>query len=152
MLWFSFATYMILTLSFGVVMHVWEFLIIDEMFDPAQIRVHIARLSQEQRTVHVALTATADVAYPFAYAAFQAGMAYRYLGRWGRWVGLLSIFCVPVDLLEGFAQVMLLQGNEAFLALKSTVTPVKLALYIPGLMGALIAIGIAARQRFNPRG
>lgn len=147
MLWFSFVAYAVLTLSFGIVMQVWDFVIIDEMFDQAQIRAHIEAMTLEQRSVHALLTSTVDVAYPFAYATFQAGMAYRYLGRWGRWIALLSIVCVPVDLLEGFAQVMLLQGNEPYMALKLIATPVKLALFIPGFLGALIAVGFAVRQR-----
>ena len=66
-------------------------------------------------------------------------MAYRYLGNLGRWAALLSIFCIPIDLIEGFSQVMLLLGHESFITLKILVTPIKFGLFIPGLCCAIIA-------------
>lgn len=135
----TFVLYVLSTMLFLVTMHYWDFQIIDEMYDANEILAHIALLSSEQKHVHIALTATLDVVYPFVYGAFQAGMAYRYLGKLGRWVALLSIFCIPVDLIEGFSQVMLLLGNESFITLKTIVTPVKLSLFIPGLCFTLVA-------------
>ena len=143
-------TYLCLTAAFGVVMWVWDFQIIDEMFNAEQILTHVAALTAEQKQVHIITTATLDVAYPFAYGFFQAGMAWRYLGRWGNWIAPLSLLCMPVDLAEGFAQVMILSDHSQFVALKTVATPVKLALYLPGLVGAVVALWIAARQ--HPRG
>lgn len=140
-----------MTLLFGVVMQVWDFVIIDEMFDREQILSHIAAMTEQQRRVHAIMTGTLDVAYPLAYGTFQAGMAYRYLGSWGTWIAPLSLICIPVDLLEGFTQVMLLNGGDYWVDLKVVVTPLKIALFTPGLLFALIALGIAGSQYFRAR-
>ena len=135
MLWWSGGAYVLLSLAFLAVMWIWDFVVIDELFGRQEILAAIAALDQTQKQVHVVITASLDVAYPFAYGIFQAGMAYRYLGLWGRFLAPLSLICIPVDLLEGFAQVMIL--NEVMLSqfvdLKMVVTPVKLLLYVPGL-------------------
>ena len=109
------------------------------MYDADEILTHLAMLSSEQKGIHIVLTTTLDVVYPFIYGFFQAGMAYRYLGNVGRWAALLSILCIPVDLIEGFSQVMLLLGDESFITLKTLVTPIKFGLFIPGLCCALVA-------------
>ena len=111
---FTFVLYVISTLLFAAAMYYWDFQIIDEMYDADEILTHLAMLSSEQKYIHIVLTTTLDVVYPFIYGFFQAGMAYRYLGNLGRWAALLSIFCIPVDLIEGFSQVMLLLGHESF--------------------------------------
>ena len=142
----SFAAYVLLTLAFGVVMWIWDFQVIDEIFLRQDIINAVVAMDDTQRQVHAVTTATLDVAYPFAYGAFQAGMAYRYLGRWGRWIAPLSLICIPVDLVEGFAQVMILSDQMRYVTLKTVATPIKLALYVPGLIAALIALWIAARE------
>lgn len=140
-----------MTLVFGLVMNAWDFVVIDEMFLRDEILAHVGAIAPEQRQVHATMTATLDVAYPFAYGAFQAGMAYRFLGAPGKWIAPLSLLCIPVDLVEGFAQVMLLTGATEFVDLKVVVTPVKLALYVPGLLFALVALAIASQYYWRER-
>ena len=142
----SFAAYVLLTLGFGAVMWIWDFQVIDEIFLRQDITSAVTALDETQRQVHAVTTTTLDVAYPFAYGAFQAGMAYRYLGRWGRWIAPLSLVCIPVDLVEGFAQVMILSDQMQYVTLKTVATPIKLALYVPGLIAALIALFVAGRE------
>ncbi|MEM1179540.1 MAG: hypothetical protein AAGM22_14425 [Acidobacteriota bacterium] len=149
-LWLSLSAYLIMTLAFVVITRVWDFWLIDEMFSKAKILAHIDALSAEQRRVHAITTATLDVAYPLAYGTFQAGMAYRFLGRWGRRVAPLSLICMPVDLIEGFAQVRLLTGSTHYIGLKVVATPIKLALFVPGLVFALVACWIACRRALRP--
>ena len=138
--------YFFLTCLFVLVMKIWDFHIIDEMYTKEAILSHIGSMSETQRHVHVVLTATLDVVYPFIYGFFQAGMALRYLGSWGKWIAYLSLVCIPVDLTEGFSQVMLLTGSLGYVELKTVVTPVKLALYLPGLAFALVAVVVALKQ------
>ena len=128
-----------MTLAFAAVMAIWDFTIIDEMWDGEQITAHIAAMSETQRQVHAVMTGTLDVAYPLAYGTWQAGMAARFLGNPGRWIALLSIACVPVDLIEGASQIALLMGKAEFLNIKLIATPIKLALFTPGLFLALVA-------------
>ncbi|MEM7077784.1 MAG: hypothetical protein AAF513_04050 [Pseudomonadota bacterium] len=62
-LWVLFALLVIETLAFGVIMRVWEFMIIDEMSDPQAILKHVNAMTDLQRSVHAWMTATLDVAY-----------------------------------------------------------------------------------------
>lgn len=143
--------YLALSIAFLIVMWAWDFLVIDEFFKRQDILAGVADLSATQKHVHVIVTATLDVAYPFAYGIFQAGMAYRFLGRWGRLIAPLSLICIPVDLAEGFAQIMILSGHLQFVETKILVTPIKLLLYVPGLCAALVALVIAASRRQKVR-
>ena len=146
-LWISGVLYLIMTLAFAIIMKVWDFQVIDEMFIKADILAHIEAMSAEQQRVHAMTTATLDVAYPFAYGIFQAGMAYRYLGSWGKWIAPLSLICIPFDLTEGFSQVMLLTGSLQYVELKTVVTPIKLALFTLGLVAAVVALAIAFKSK-----
>lgn len=150
MLWMTGIAYLCITVLFAVVMAVWDFVLIDEMYISEAILSHIDALSDLQKRVHIITTATLDVAYPLAYGFFQAGMAYRYLGALGKWVAPLSLICIPVDLLEGYTQVMLLAGNTDYIALKTVLTPIKFGLFVPGFIFAVIALLIAyKRSRAN---
>lgn len=146
-LWAMFWATLTMTITFGVIMQVWQFEIIDEMSDPEQIRAHVAAFSEIQKTVHAWMTATLDVAYPLAYGSLFIGMALRFFGRAGFWLALPSLLVIPVDLAEGYVQVMFLMGNDSLLHLKSILTPLKLALFIPGLIIALVGAGIAFKER-----
>lgn len=140
------ALYALLSVGFLVVMWRWNFQVIDEVFLRDTLTKSLANLDATQKQVHVLVTATLDVAYPFAYGIFQAGMAYRFLGDWGKWLAPLSLVCIPVDLIEGFAQVMILKDHLHYVPLKVIVTPIKLLLYIPGLGAALVALGFAVSR------
>lgn len=144
-LWVTFALTLGLTLAFGVVMKIWNFGIIDEMYHAEQIRAHIEAMSPKQRIVHAWMTGTLDVAYPFAYGALFIGVAVKVFGRYGLWLALPSIGVIPADLIEGFSQIMLLTGHENFMAVKLIATPIKLVLWLSGLfiaIAGLIKLGI----------
>lgn len=146
-LWTMFWLTLGLTVGFAVVMQVWQFELIDEMSDPEQIRAHVAMFSETQKTAHIWMTATVDVAYPFAYGSLFMGMALRFFGRVGFWLALPSLIVIPVDLAEGYVQVMFLSGDDNLLYLKSFLTPLKLVLFMPGLLIALVGAGIAIKER-----
>lgn len=146
-LWFLFWATLAMTLGFGLIMRIWQFEIIDEMYEPDQIRAHVAAFTATQKTVHAWMTATLDVAYPFAYGSLFIGMALRFFGRAGFWLALPSVLVIPVDLAEGYVQVLLLTGNDSLLAYKQILTPLKLGLFIPGLIVALVGAGIAIARR-----
>ncbi|MEP1231702.1 MAG: hypothetical protein ABJG88_13600 [Litorimonas sp.] len=138
----------VLTMAFGVTMHLWQFSIIDEMYVADDIAAHIQAMTETQKTVHAWMTGTLDVAYPFAYGAFFIGIAMRYFGRFGIFLAMPSLLCIPVDLIEGLAQIMLLTGHEDWMNVKILVTPIKLFLYIPGAFITLIGLGLALKKRF----
>ncbi len=139
-LWWLFAIVVTITLAFGAVMHFWGFLLIDEMFKAEQISQHIAAMSEKQKQVHIWTTATLDVLYPLAYGLLFAGIALKAFGDKGMLLALPSLLCIPADLTEGFAQVMLLSTHADYMGLKTTMTPIKFALFIPGFLIAIVGV------------
>lgn len=151
MLWASFISTILLTLLFGVIMRVWDFTIIDEMYDPAQVVAHIDAMTPTQSTVHAWMTGTLDVAYPLVYGAFFVGMALRFFGRFGPWLAIPGVAVVPVDLTEGVVQILLLNGHDSVAWLKAYITPLKLGLWFAALFIALVAVGVATSRLIRSR-
>lgn len=145
-LWTTFLMTIGMTLAFGLIMQIWQFEIIDELYKPEQISAHLAAMSAEQKLVHAWMTATLDVAYPIVYAGFFIGMALRYCGRLGPWLALPSVAVIPVDLAEGVVQVLLLNGYTDLIWLKSIITPIKLGLFLFGFAVASFGLASAATQ------
>ena len=142
-LWVTFTAAFILTLCFGLIIHIWEFGIIDEMYAPEKIIAHIENMTPLQRRVHAIMTGTIDVLYPFAYGGFFIGMAKRHFVKYGTWLALPSLLVIPADLAEGITQIFLLNGHYDFAGLKAIFTPLKLGLYGIGVIVTLAAICIA---------
>ena len=132
------------TIAFGVVMAVWDFTIIDEMYDPDKIRAHIAEMSEVQRQAHAWMTATLDVAYPLTYGALFVGMALR---AFKPVFALPALLVIPTDLTEGFVQVQAMLGNGSLIWLKAYVTPAKLILFTLAILIVLAALVVEVRAR-----
>ena len=123
-------------------MHIWQFGIIDEMYSASKIRDHIDAMSPVQRKVHAWMTGTLDVAYPFVYGALFVGIALKAFKRFGAVLAVPAILVIPVDLIEGAAQVSLLNGGDSLMTLKTIATPLKLGLYFLAMFIALIGLGV----------
>ena len=139
-LWVTFTATIILTLCFGLIMHIWEFGIIDELYTQKKIIAHIEAMTPQQRSVHAWMTGTIDIAYPFAYGAFFMGMAKRHFAKYGTWLAMPSLLVIPADLAEGVTQIFLLDGRYDLAGLKAIFTALKLGLYLTGLAITLAAI------------
>ena len=148
-LWITFWTTLIMTMIFGLIMQVWGFEIIDEMYDATAILAHIDAMTSAQRTAHIWMTATLDVAYPLSYGALFIGMALRFFGKAALWIALPSMLVIPVDLTEGIVQVFLLNGYSDIAYLKEIVTPLKLLLFVWGFVFALIALGVGVYGKYR---
>ena len=150
-LWMTFWLTMVLTAAFGVVMYVGQFVIIDEMYIAEDIRAHIEAMTPRQRIIHAWMTGTLDVAYPLAYGAFFIGIAIKYFRRFGLWLALPSILVIPTDLIEGFAQIMLLTGHDSFMGLKLIATPAKLVFFLLGLCITIVGLLLAAKRVYSEK-
>jgi len=148
-LWISFIAWMVMSLVFVWVMWRWGFIIIDEIYQPEVLQAHLDEMSDKQKSVHAIMTGTLDVAYPFAYGVFFMGMSLRFLGKWGPWLALPALLCIPVDLIEGVIQILLLNGNESLIGAKAIVTQLKYILFLAALAISLVALGIAIKKRFS---
>ncbi|WP_298917115.1 hypothetical protein [uncultured Algimonas sp.] len=108
-------------------------------------------MTDAQRRAHLWLTGTVDIVYPFAYSAFFVGVFRRFLPSRFGWVMIaVALAVVPFDLIEGFAQLLILNGGLDYLGVKAIATSLKLALYIPALglaMGLLIVAGVRWMRR-----
>lgn len=140
---------------FGLIMHIWEFVIIDELYNASVILSHIGQLTPYQIRVHIWMTATLDVAYPFAYGFLFIGVALRAFKKYQAWLIMPSIVVIPIDLLEGIVQVFLLLGHEEIVVLKTILTPLKLIffscgcfIFILGLLQILLE-WLNKHQRFR---
>lgn len=149
-IWITFILTLVLTATFGGVMKIWQFGIIDEMYTKDVILNHIRNMTSEQRTVHAWMTGTLDVVYPFAYGAFFIGVTVKFFKQFGLWLALPAMLVIPVDLVEGYSQIMLLTGHEDFVTLKQIVTPIKLVLYFSAM--GIAAIGLMKGWRHGRRG
>ena len=147
-LYLTFATTILMTFGFLAIMWIWDFEVIDEIWSVEKLKIHLASLTPIQKSVHAWTTGTLDVLYPFAYSAFFIGMTLRFFGRYGPLLAIPSFLVIPVDLLEGLIQIMLLNGNHNVIEWKAIVTPIKLLLFLWGLGVALIAAGIAGYTKW----
>lgn len=145
-LWALFILFILETIGFGLIMQHWNFVIIDEISNPDQVRSHISQMSEVQRHVHAWMTATLDVVYPLTYGPLFAGIA---LTRFRPFFALPAVAVIPVDLAEGYVQVMGLLGNFEILAWKAVLTPTKLGLFLLAALIALVALARSATARLK---
>ncbi|MEL7490958.1 MAG: hypothetical protein AAGJ73_09565 [Pseudomonadota bacterium] len=148
-LWSSFIATVVMTVGFVAIMRIWDFEIIDEMWNRQAIIDHVRNMTATQRAVHAWTTGTLDVAYPIAYSVLFIGIALRFFPRAGPWLALPSILVAPVDLIEGFSQVMILNGDMSFLSVKAWATPIKLILFSMGLGVAILALVAGGFRRIR---
>ncbi|CAB9531046.1 unknown protein [Seminavis robusta] len=94
-------------------------------------------MTSQQINVHIWTTVTLDFLYPFTFSSFFLGVAIRAFKS--HWLAFLpALLCVPTDLTEGYAQVMLLTGHQEFMAIKTTATRLKVLLFGMALVIAIL--------------
>lgn len=150
-LWGLAGAVLFMSLGFVYIMHRFDFLLIDEMWDPEKIHQHIEGLSSKQKTIHIWTTATLDVLYPLAYGGLFIGLVRRVFGASGRILAIPGALVIPVDLAEGAIQVLALIGNEDAIVHKMWVTPIKFGLFVTAAIFALVAIAVALMRKFKTR-
>lgn len=151
-LWITFIATVLLTLSFLPVAGIWELTLLDGISAPEAVREVLAGMTTEQRTAHVWITATMDVAYPLAYGGLFAGVALRFFPRHGLKLALPALIVVPVDLFEGAVQILALTGMADWVVLKAFVTPLKMTLFYIGFVIAVAGWAKWFYERFGPSG
>ena len=149
-LWSLFGLQVLIWIGFVLIMSTYDFVLIDEMWEPEAIRVYIGELSQEQKQAHMWTTASLDVLYPLAYGAFYIGVTMRVFERFGRWLILPAVAVIPIDLTEGVVQVLALNGQMDVIWHKVWVTPWKLGLFIAASVIALAALAVLLKRKFLP--
>lgn len=141
----TFVSTLVMTALFGLIMLIWDFKLIDEMYRADEIEAHVRAMSSTQRTVHAWMTGTLDVLYPLTYGGFFIGAALRFFDR--RWLVIPSVLVIPTDLAEGATQLLILNGNMEALPFKEIFTPLKLVFYFSALAIACLGLVRAAIRR-----
>jgi len=122
--------------------------IIDEISDPEQVKAVLAAQSPAQHKAHFWMTLLLDIPYPFAYGLLFAGLALKFLGKWGKWLCIPALIAIPFDTIENITQLFILKGNTDLLALKAIVTPIKLTSFIIALVLAIVGLAVALKRKF----
>lgn len=148
-LWAYFVLTLGLSVGFLIVMAVWNFTVIDEIFQRKLIMEHVEAMTTKQRHVHIVTTATLDVLYPFAYGGLLAGLTWHAFPA-GRWLAWPILVCIPVDLIEGVAQILILSGHMDWVGVKVIVTPIKLGLFGLGCLIGIVALIISLYRKWRP--
>ena len=150
-LWIAFGATILITIAFLITGSMWGITFLDTISDPSEVRLAISTMSPDQRTVHVWITATLDVAYPLAFGALFIGSAYKFYKSFGRLIALPSFVLVPTDLLEGVVQVLALTGTADLVDAKAVLTPLKTILLLLGITTTTVGciVWLVARIQRN---
>lgn len=109
-------------------------------------RARLAGMDAGQRSAHLWVTLTLDMAYPLVYAPFFGAFAARFAGRFALAAALPAIALLAVDVTENMVIVAMLLGNETLFEIKSLATLLKWWLF--GLTLAVAAAsGLSALVR-----
>jgi hypothetical protein len=137
-LWITFISTILLTVAFQIAVSVWDLILLDAISDPAEARQAISLMSPDQHAIHAWITATLDVAYPYAYGALFIGSAYKFYGRFGWLFALPAFVLVPIDLVEGVVQVLALTNLADWIDAKAYLTPLKTILFLLGILTTVV--------------
>jgi len=148
-LWTLFALMMLIGLGFGLFRDAAGGRLLDMVITGAGSRALIDGLTEPQRTAHFWITVLHDTAYPLAYGGFLAGMALRFLGRFGKLAAFPAFATIVVDLTENTVQALALSGAADALDAKDWLTPLKYGLFMVAAAIALIALAVAIVERIR---
>ena len=117
--------------------------LLDGIASPSKARDILDLMTQNQKVLHIWITATLDVAYPLSYGSLFAGSALRFFPEYGIYLALPALLAIIADLTEGFIQILALTNTSDLLALKEYVTPFKYGMAILGLIIAVFGLGLS---------
>lgn len=136
--------------SFIAVSNTYGFEFLDTMWSGNEVLNAVLQMTQEQKHMHKLATITLDVAFPIAYSALFAGMTLRYFAgsSFMEFLLLPAILVLPIDLIEGGVQMLLLNEQwTPMLSWKHVLTLVKFILFFLALGIALVGWVRAVLER-----
>ena len=138
-LWALLAATILITLSFPYAANIWDLAYLDALSGESEIRNLLASLNAEQKTAHIWITLTLDVAYPLAYGSFFAGTALAFFSDKGKILAIPAFATIAIDIFEGILQVLLLSDTADVVGIKTIVTPLKFGGFYIAALIALFA-------------
>jgi hypothetical protein len=143
----------LLLLSKWSVSH-WGLVLLDGISDASAARTLLGNMTPEQIRGHIWFTTTIDLILPIAAAGLFASATLHSFVKYGRYLAIVPVLALPLDLTEGVIQVLALTGSADLLALKAYTTPVKSTCYAIGLMLSLAGLFwnliVRVRRRASP--
>jgi len=118
----------------------WDLVLLDGVSDPATARALLGNMTPAQIRGHLWFTSTLDIIYPVAAAGLFASAALNAFGKYGIYLAIPPLIALPLDLVEGVIQALVLSGTADWLALKAYTTPVKSLGYASGLLVSLAGL------------
>ncbi len=136
------------TISFGVIAKLSDIRFLDGMAMPGEVLDYVGTLTSKQKMIHSVVTGSLDVLYPLTYGALLAGVVLRYMDDpHPAWL-LPAVLVIPVDLVEGVIQIMILNGGVHLVGWKFWLTTVKFVLFFMAVAIAVFAMGGSFVTRF----
>ena len=142
-LWIALVLSVLLTIVIPLAAKSLDLTLLDGITSPSKARNILDQMTQNQKELHVWITATLDVAYPLSYGSLFAGSALRFFQKYGIYLALPALLAIIADLIEGFIQILALTDTSDLLALKEYVTPFKYGMVILGLVIAVFGLGLS---------
>ena len=139
-----------LSYSFIAVSRKYGFVFIDSLWAGNEVLNAVLQMTPEQKHIHKLATMTLDVAFPIAYSALFTGMTLRYFAgsSYMEFLLLPAILVLPIDLIEGAVQLLILNGQwNPMLAWKYVLTLGKFILFFLAMGIALVGLVRAILER-----
>lgn len=106
----------------------------------------LANMDAGERAVHAQVTAWLDTLFPIAYVLLGSALLLRFAGGTLRAAGLFLLFATAgLDLSENRMELILLDGGQVSLTIKTLITQAKFACL--ALAAACLLVSLAGRLR-----
>lgn len=117
---------------------------LDTIMSPQALAMALSEMSGEQRAAHAQVTAWLDTLFPIAYVLLGSALLLRFARGGLRTTGLfLLIATAGLDLSENRMELILLDGGQVSLTIKTLITRVKFACL--ALAAACLLVSLAGR-------
>ncbi|WP_022695969.1 hypothetical protein [Ponticaulis koreensis] len=131
----------------------WEFVFLDTLIAPDDVRAALDTMTPGQKEVHIWASWLLDLPYPLFYWGLFGGLIVRGLPAKARILIWVPRVAFASDIVENTLQTFMLFGTDGLIYMKSAVTLLKFGLYALAALIALTALialvwrGVRARGR-----
>ena len=96
----------------------WNLTLLDEVYSTNEARELLLQMTDDQKVVHLWITASLDVIYPIVFGGLLAGLILKFLPKYGSYLILFAILGVIMDWSENLIQILALLNILDALRLK----------------------------------
>ncbi len=118
----------------------WEFVFLDTLIAPEEVRAALAAMTPGQKEVHIWASWLLDLPYPLFYWGLFGGLIVRGLPARAGMLIWVPRAAFASDILENTLQTFMLAGTDGLVDIKTAVTLLKFGLYALAALIALTAL------------